>query len=118
MTQSWTVTLEEDPNSGELLLPLTPDMLSQVGWDFGDVLEWHDNKDGSWTIMKKQKLSPKLFDIALNVGGAHYPEVGGDLLQKFGEQVVKECCQMMLELEAKYPANLTVREIKKHFGIE
>jgi len=38
--------------------------------------------------------------------------------QKFAESIVKECCQMMMDLEVKYPANLTVREIKKHFGVE
>jgi len=29
--------------------------------------------------------------IALEVGGSHYPEVGGDLLEKFAEALVKEC---------------------------
>ena len=38
--------------------------------------------------------------------------------QKFAELIVKECCQLMIDLEVKYPANLTVREIKKHFGVE
>jgi hypothetical protein len=38
--------------------------------------------------------------------------------QKFAESIVKECCQMMMDLEVKYPANLTVREIKKHFGVQ
>ena len=53
-TNSWTVTLEEDPKTGDLILPFTPDMLAQVGWDFGDVLNWHDNNDGSWTLTKKE----------------------------------------------------------------
>ena len=30
-------------------------------------------------------------EIALQVGGSHYPDVGGDLLEKFGEMVVAEC---------------------------
>ena len=38
--------------------------------------------------------------------------------EKFAELIVRECCQMMLDLEVKYPANLTVREIKQHFGVE
>lgn len=113
--KSWTVTIEQDGE--DLILPFTPDMLAQVGWDFGDVLEWHDNLDGTWSIMKKQKLTPKFHEFALQTGGSHYPDVGGELLQKFGEMVVNECCQMMLDLEIKYPANLTVREIKKHFGL-
>jgi hypothetical protein len=36
----------------------------------------------------------------------------------FAQLIVKECCSMMLDLETKYPANLTVKEIKQHFGIE
>ena len=36
---------------------------------------------------------------------------------RFAESIVRECCQMMLDMETKYPANLTVREIKKHFGV-
>jgi hypothetical protein len=38
--------------------------------------------------------------------------------EKLAESIVRECCQMMLDMETKYPANLTVREIKKHFGVE
>ncbi len=55
MTQKrWTVTLETDPDTGDLVLPFTPDMLAQVGWDFGDVIQWKDNNDGSWTLTKKE----------------------------------------------------------------
>ena len=35
----------------------------------------------------------------------------------FGDLVVANCCEMMIELEHKYPANLTVKEIKEHFGV-
>ena len=51
--KSWTVTVEEDPNTGELILPFTPDMLSQVGWDFGDTIIWEDLGNGSWSLTKK-----------------------------------------------------------------
>ncbi len=54
MTKSYTVIVEQDPATGELILPFTPDMLSQVGWDFGDVIEWHDNQNGSWSLTKKE----------------------------------------------------------------
>jgi hypothetical protein len=51
---SWTVTLEEDPATGDLILPFTPDMLAQVGWDFGDTLVWEDLHNGSWSLTKKE----------------------------------------------------------------
>lgn len=50
----WTVTLEEDPATGELMMPFPPEALAQVGWDFGDILLWTDNNDGSWTLSKKE----------------------------------------------------------------
>lgn len=123
MTKSWTVTLEQDHETGDLVLPLTPDMLSQVGWDFGDVLEWHDNNDGTWSIMKKQKLSPKFHEMALAVGGSHYPDVGGELLQKFGEMVVRECCQVLSKETIRhdgygYNQHALYQKINQHFGIE
>lgn len=51
MTQ-WTVTVEEDPETGDIVLPLPQDMLDQVGWVEGDTLDWIDNKDGTWSIQK------------------------------------------------------------------
>jgi hypothetical protein len=39
-------------------------------------------------------------------------------LDIFAELIIAKCCDAMLMLETKYPANLTVAEIKKYFGIE
>lgn len=50
--KSWTITVEEDPETGELLLPLPADFLLMKGWIEGDTLEWSDNGDGSWTLSK------------------------------------------------------------------
>lgn len=55
----WIVKLEEDPETKDLILPFTPDMLAQVGWDFGDVIEWHDNQNGSYTLSKKEVTNGK-----------------------------------------------------------
>lgn len=56
MTQKnhWIVTVEEDPETKDLILPFTPDMLAQVGWDFGDTIVWEDNQNGSFTLSKKE----------------------------------------------------------------
>lgn len=29
----WTVILEQDPETGELIMPIPTDALSQLGWD-------------------------------------------------------------------------------------
>ena len=57
----YTITLEEDPETGELVLPFTDEILNELGWKEGDVLEWVDNEDGSWSLVKKkQKKSNKV----------------------------------------------------------
>ena len=43
-------------------------------------------------------MKKKFKEIALQAGGSHYPEVGGELLEKFGELVVQECLSRLNEL--------------------
>jgi hypothetical protein len=48
-----TVELKEDPeNPEQLLLDLGTELCEQLGWLPGDQIEWIDNKDGSWTLIK------------------------------------------------------------------
>jgi len=54
--QSWTIALVEDEDTGDLILPLPEGLLESQGWKTGDTLEWIDNKDGSWTMKKKESL--------------------------------------------------------------
>ncbi|CAB4221499.1 hypothetical protein UFOVP1636_336 [uncultured Caudovirales phage] len=55
--KSWTVTLEEaDDGSGDLVMPLPQEMLDLQGWKEGDTLTWIDNKDGTWSIAKKDAI--------------------------------------------------------------
>ena len=51
----WTIQLIEDPETGDLILPLTSDILNQVGWDEGDTLIWEELPSGSFSIRKKEK---------------------------------------------------------------
>lgn len=54
----WIITLEEaDDGSGDLVMPLTDEIMESAGWKTGDTLEWIDNKDGSWTLRKKDESS-------------------------------------------------------------
>jgi hypothetical protein len=55
ITPHWTITVEEDPETGELVLPLPADMLALQGWVEGDTLQWKDNDDGSWSLTKIEK---------------------------------------------------------------
>lgn len=59
----------------------------------------------------------KFFDIALAVGGSHYPGVGGELLEKFGEMVVRECAELAAK-ESSHPHKSYSDMIKEHFGVK
>lgn len=48
----WTIKLEQDPETGDLIMPLTDEMLQQVGWGIGDTLIWEQNSDNSWSLRK------------------------------------------------------------------
>jgi len=50
---SWTLAVEEDPATGDAVLNLPDELLTQAGWREGDVLNWIDNNDGSWTLVKE-----------------------------------------------------------------
>jgi hypothetical protein len=52
---TWTITVEEDPDTGDLILPFPKDFLTQTGWIEGDTLEWIDKEDGSWILQKVKK---------------------------------------------------------------
>ena len=51
--KSWTLDVKEDPDTKDIVLEFTDDMLEEFGWATGDVIEWKDNGDGSWTLTKK-----------------------------------------------------------------
>jgi hypothetical protein len=37
--------------------------------------------------------------------------------EKFAELIVRECCDVFVELRTR-PADLAVKDVKKHFGLE
>lgn len=40
MSENYTGQVVEDPETGELVLELPVELLSQMGWDEGTLLEW------------------------------------------------------------------------------
>lgn len=50
---TWTVTAKEDPETGDIMIELPEELLLQVGWKEGDILDWKNNGDGSFTLTKK-----------------------------------------------------------------
>jgi hypothetical protein len=51
-TKTWEITVETDPETGELILPLPPELIELQGWKDGDELEWVDEGDGKYILQK------------------------------------------------------------------
>ena len=50
----WIVTLEEDPATGDLVMPIPEGIMQSQGWVEGDVLTWDkDLQSDCWTLTKK-----------------------------------------------------------------
>ena len=55
----WTLEVQVDPETGDQILEFPDDLMESAGWKEGDVLEWIDNKNGSWTLRKKEENDGK-----------------------------------------------------------
>lgn len=49
---STIVNIEQDPDTGELILPLSNELMQAAGFSIGDTVQWVDNENGSWSIIK------------------------------------------------------------------
>lgn len=52
--KTWSIIVEEDPETGDSVLTFPPDLLEEAGWKEGDVLVWTDLNNGSWSLTKKE----------------------------------------------------------------
>ena len=52
-TNKWLTTVVEDEN-GELVLVLPEELIETMQWTENDTLQFIDNNDGTWTIMKDE----------------------------------------------------------------
>jgi len=51
----YEVILQEDTESGDLMLPIPPEVLKSLGWVEGDDVDIDLRQDGSFTIKKVKK---------------------------------------------------------------
>lgn len=55
MEKGWTVYLDYDNETGDVILPISDEMMKAAGWNLGDTVVWSKNDDGSWTLSKKEE---------------------------------------------------------------
>lgn len=51
MSKRYTIPIESDEND-DLLLKLPDDLLDELGWQEGDVLEWSEDIDGTLLLKR------------------------------------------------------------------
>jgi len=58
---TYTVTVEEDPATGDLILPIPDEIIKELGWKVGDTLIWDVRQDGSVVVsLKKEEPVEKI----------------------------------------------------------
>ena len=53
MTNKWILDIKEDPETGDSILEFPEDLLEQAGWKEGDILEWKNLGNGTWSLTKQ-----------------------------------------------------------------
>lgn len=51
----YEVFTQEDPETGDVILPIPPELLERMGWSEGDTLEWKQADNGTWILSKETK---------------------------------------------------------------
>lgn len=51
---TWIVALEEDPETGDLIMPIPQDILDSQGWKVGDTLDWDFNEETQTATLSKK----------------------------------------------------------------
>lgn len=57
--KTYTVYLEQ--YGDDVIVPLPDEVLAAANLHIGDVIEWHDNKDGSYLLKKRQPWYKKIW---------------------------------------------------------
>ena len=55
---TWIVTLEEDPETGDLVMPIPEEALAANKWRIGDTLTWNIDDEGTVTLVRDSESQP------------------------------------------------------------
>ncbi len=53
MNKTWTLDVKQH-DDGDFFIEFPDEVLEGADWQPGDTIEWIDNKDGSWTLKKRE----------------------------------------------------------------
>jgi hypothetical protein len=62
-------------------------------------------------------MNERMLELYTKVVGDDKLNFDSYLAEKFAELIVRECCDIFVELRTR-PADLAVLDVKKHFGVE
>ena len=48
-------TIVEKDENNELVIPFDEDLMSEIGWEIGDIIQWTENENGSFTLTRVVK---------------------------------------------------------------
>lgn len=57
INRRWTVSVEEDIETGEAFIELPQQLLDLQGWGEGTIIEWVPQDDGSFIIQKAKNAN-------------------------------------------------------------
>ena len=58
----WIIEVQENGKTKELFIEFPSEVLSQVGWDTGDILIWEELDHGAWQLTKKENNNEEKTD--------------------------------------------------------
>jgi len=121
---NWTLDIKEDPDTGDAILEFPEDLIKQTGWKEGDVLDWSDNGDGSWTLTKKAITNEKFEDLMYHAGLTaqgcwdEMDDYDRTAIKKFAELIVRECTELNKQELAFNAFERLMNRYQEHFGVE
>lgn len=64
--KTYTAVIECDEDL-ELFIQIPDEIIQETGWGLNDTLEWIDNKDGTWSLVKtEERHSQYYYDTERN----------------------------------------------------
>ena len=93
MTETYSVSVQEDPKSKDLFFELPPELMKNLGWKTGDDLRWDETDNGGFKLTKVKMETVELdFD---DEELFKYMQMAHDRNQSFNEFVADALTEIL-----------------------